>query len=66
MFQPRHVHAIFLVKGDARNFIEADHVIWADQSALTGIIERHQYNAMKPSLGRVDEERNFFWAQYAG
>jgi hypothetical protein len=31
-----------------------------------GAIERHQYNAMKPSLGRVDEVGNFFWAQDAG
>ena len=28
-------------------------------------IERHQYHAMKPSLGRVDEEGNLFWAQDA-
>jgi hypothetical protein len=25
-------------------------------------IERHQYNAMKPSLGGVNEVGNFFWA----
>src|ERR1035438_41711 len=31
-----------------------------------GAIEGHQHNAMKSSLGRVDEEGNFFWAQYAG
>ena len=24
-------------------------------------IERHQYHAMRPSLGRVDEVGNFFW-----
>ena len=28
-------------------------------------IERHQYDAMKPSPRGVDEEGNFFWAQYA-
>src|SRR5260370_16592889 len=28
-------------------------------------IERHQYNALKPRLGRVDEAGNFFSAQYA-
>src|SRR5271165_3867279 len=31
-----------------------------------GAIEGHQHNAMQSSLGRVDEEGNFFWAQYAG
>src|SRR5271166_1687849 len=31
-----------------------------------GAIEGHQHNAMKSSLGRVDEEGNFFWAQDAG
>src|SRR5271165_2244370 len=31
-----------------------------------GAIEGHQYDAMKSSLGRVDEEGNFFWAQYTG
>ena len=29
-------------------------------------IERHQYHAMKPTLGGVNEVGNFFWAQYAG
>jgi hypothetical protein len=29
-------------------------------------IERHQYHAMKPSLGAVDEVGKSFWAQYAG
>src|SRR5208282_1941825 len=29
-------------------------------------IERHQHNAMKSSLGRVDEVGNLFWAQDAG
>jgi hypothetical protein len=29
-------------------------------------IERHQYHAMKPSLGRVDEVGHFFRAQDAG
>ena len=36
------VHTIFLVEGDAGDFIEADHVILADQSALTvSIIDKH-------------------------
>src|SRR5260370_4991378 len=29
-------------------------------------IERHQYNALKPRLGRVDEAENFLLAQYGG
>src|SRR5260370_15854160 len=29
-------------------------------------IERHQYNALKPRVGRVDEAGNFFTSQYAG
>ena len=29
-------------------------------------IERHQYHAMKPSLGGVNEVGNFFWAQLLG
>src|ERR1700683_3545772 len=29
-------------------------------------VECHQYHAMEPSLGRVDEAGNFFWAQDAG
>src|SRR5580704_373746 len=36
------VHAILLVEGNAGDFIEADHVILADQSTLTvGIIDEH-------------------------
>src|SRR5271157_6457049 len=35
-------------------------------SPRPGAVERHQYHAMKSGLGRVDEEGNFFWAQYAG
>src|SRR5262245_5947782 len=36
------VHAIFLIEGDARDFIEADDVVLANQSALTiRVVDEH-------------------------
>ena len=38
----------------------------ANSRAYPRAIERHQYHAMKPSLGGVDEVGNFFRTQDAG
>ena len=47
------VDAILLVEGDARNFVEADHVVLADQPPLAGRhVDEHPGDGALPPLTR--------------
>src|SRR5260370_17707068 len=54
------VHAILLAEGDTGDFIEADHVILANQSALTvGILDKHAPDRPFPSSAKIGTRRTW-------
>ena len=53
------VHAVLLVEGDAGDFVEADHVVLADQAALAGrIVHEHLGDGRLAAGDQVGIRRN--------